>query len=87
MENNPPIMPTNEEISKYDDVVASSLVVQCRDIMHTIPTVTCMKVCYNLTSEYLSLFCVQGSKKSVTALANQFYKGLIEQINERFDGR
>lgn len=86
MENNPPIMPTNEEISKYDDVVAASLMCQCREIMKGIPTVTKMKVCYNLTSGCLSLFTVRGSKESVTALANQFYKGLIEQINERFDG-
>lgn len=86
MKDKPHIAPTNEEISKYDDSIAASLISQCRYIMKGTPTVTMMKVCYNLTSGCLSLFTVCGTKEGVTDLVNQFHKGLIEQINESFDG-
>jgi len=87
MENKPPVVPTNEEISENDDAMAAYLVRQCRDVMERTPTVTKMKVCYNLTAGCLKLFCVQGTKKHIIALVDAFHKGLIDQINESFDGR
>lgn len=71
-------------ISQYDDHLVASLVSQCRDIMQGQPTVSKMTACYNLTSGVVRLFCVQGEKKDVIDLVNEFHKGLLEQIDNSF---
>jgi len=72
----------------YDDEQQVAAIVQeCLHVMrkHTYHTITKMTSCYNLTARILRLFCVQGEKKDVIDLIDNFYDALKKEIEEFYD--
>ena len=74
----------NEEISKSDDSTAAYFVSHFLNEMREIPTVTKLKICYNLTLKIFRLFTVQGDKKWVKSLIKSFEQGLTDEVNELY---
>jgi hypothetical protein len=70
----------NQLISESDDNIAASFISEFRYKMRDLPTVTKMKICYNLIAGTFRLFCVCGSRKNLESMAKDIHKGLLDEI-------
>ena len=69
---------------KDDTVLCAYIISQCRDVMRGYPTQTNITACFNILTGLLNLCSVRMSKKSVIKIADQFYKGMIEHIDDLY---
>lgn len=68
-----------------DDHIIAAAVSECREIMRDMPTRAKLTACYNLTLGVFRLFCVCGEKKDLELLADEFARGMKEEIMEKND--
>jgi len=65
-----------------DDHLVAEIVSKCREIMKGFHTQTKMTACFNLTVGVFRLFCLQGSKKDLENMADEFAIGMKNEIDE-----
>ena len=75
-------MNINDRISKADDNLAAEAIVKCHKYIKDLPTVTQMKIAYNLMIDVFRLFTICGENKDLYNMIEAIKQGLLDEIDE-----